>query len=397
MKLLKNTITIFLILMALNLQAQTWQEVASILGDERHHPVTFSIDGFGYLVTGSNGDDDFSRYDPVADEWTQLTDFPGAARGFSYGVTYEGKGYLGFGAQGTTRYKDLWEYDPTTETWTELTPLPGVPRAHPAMIAGSGKIWVGLGSGPAGNLDDWWEYDIATDSWEEQPDFPSFNRHHPYYFDIDGYPYVGFGHGQNIYRDFYKFDFENDEWIMLNAFPEEGRVAGTQFSHGGKGYILSGQGEDHEDLDTGEFWQYDPDTDSWEELTPHPWGSRWAPGSFVIEDNVYLLCGNKEVGGNQDDMWVANLPTPPVSTDDVIVENQINISPNPTADYFVLDTEVEIAQGSKVAVMDVQGKVVLSFDYESGKNYNVEVLASGTYIITVSNQKESYTSKLFKQ
>jgi hypothetical protein len=52
--------------------AQTWEEAAPFPGEARHHPVTFSIDGVGYLVTGSTNTKDFYRYDPVADAWERI-------------------------------------------------------------------------------------------------------------------------------------------------------------------------------------------------------------------------------------------------------------------------------------------------------------------------------------
>ena len=80
-------------------------------------------------------------------------------------------------------------------------------------------------------------------------------------------------------------------WIQLNDFPGEARVAGTQFSYNGKGYVLSGDGDDHGPLDEGEFWEYDPSSDSWTQLPSHPGNAIWAPGCFVIGCNVYFLLG----------------------------------------------------------------------------------------------------------
>ena len=94
-----------------------------------------------------------------------------------------------------------------------------------------------------------------------------------------------------IYRDFYAYDVNSDEWTVLNDFPGEARVAGTQFSANGKGYILSGDGDNHGPLDYGEFWEYNPGMDSWTELAPHPGGARWAPGSFVQGCYAYLTGG----------------------------------------------------------------------------------------------------------
>jgi len=396
MNLKKNGTLIFIFLIAMTVQAQDWEQVASYPGSERHHPVTFAIDNYGYLVTGSENDRDFFRYDSDIDSWEQMPDFPGQGRGFAYGVTHEGKAYMGFGANNFGLRNDLWRYDPVTETWQERASCPCLARAHPAMIAGFGKIWVGLGSGPSGNLNDWWEYDIATNLWTQQPDLPGPTRHHPFYFDIDGVPYVGFGHGADIYRDFYTFDHETDTWTMLDAFPEEGRVAGTQFSHAGKGYILSGQGEDHNDLDTGEFWEYTPDTDSWEQLNAHPGGGRWAPGSFVIGDFVYFTSGNTETQGNFNDMWKGDLPTFVSTENDVFAQSEMEIQPNPAGDYFQLFSDTVLANDTKIAMIDLQGKVIKTVDFQTNNKYDIADLTTGVYMVRVFNAETARTFKLLK-
>jgi hypothetical protein len=169
------------------------------------------------------------------------------------------------------------------------------------MIAINNKIYMGCGSNDNGNLGDWWEYDIINDVWSQKTSIIGNDRHHPFYFGIGNYAYVGFGHGSSpvagtnptsyIYNDFYRYDPTNDNWIQLSNFPSEARVAGTQFSYNGKGYILSGDGDNHGPLDSGEFWEYNPSNDSWNQLTSHPGGAIWAPGNFVIGCDVYFLLG----------------------------------------------------------------------------------------------------------
>ncbi len=386
MRHLLQLFVILIVFFPASFQAQVWEEAAALPSDGRHHPVTFSIDGIGYLVTGNGRPNDFYRYDPVTDEWQQLPDFPGEARGYAYGVTFDGKGYLGFGRANGKNFNDLWEYDPTTEVWTELDTLPGVGRAHPALIAGSGKIWMGLGSGPNGNLNDWWEYDITENEWEQQPDFPSFERHHPYYFEIEGMPYVGFGHGADIFSDFYRFDFENDTWITLNAFPEQGRVAGTQFSYQGKGYILSGQGEDHGDLPEGEFWAYDPDADTWTELEPHPDGGRWAPGSFVLNGEVFLLCGNQQGNGNLNDMWRAEIPQSSVDMKEATSSSDWAVIPSPAVDFIRLNTTGEYPVQTKFSIIALSGERFISGKLTPHQQLYIGHLPAGVYICQVESE-----------
>jgi len=294
--------------------AQDWDYLGVYDGDGRHHPITFSNDRYGYVIGGQNSEglylSDVFRYDSQEDLWEQLSDFPGGPRGYAYGVSDSSFAYIGFGRDNSNYLNDFWKYDMNNDSWEELASFPYLGRNHPAMILADNKIFVGMGSVDGENLGDWWEYDISDNIWIQKTGFPFGERHHPFYFSIDDIPYVGFGHGNSIndniviYNDFYQYDILSESWIQLNNFPSEGRVAGTQFSFNGKGYVLSGDGDDHGPLDFGELWEYDPTLDAWTQLMSHPGGARWAPGSFVIGCNVFLNSGfEAESGIYHNDLW----------------------------------------------------------------------------------------------
>ncbi len=279
---------------------QTWNQVSNFIASGRHHPITFGNDNFGFVMSGSYLDDVY-KYDKANDTWTQLQDIPFSGRGYSYGVSNGDKAYMGFGSTSNNTFPtDWWEYDMNNDSWIQLANFPGDGRQHPAMIVVNDNIYMGCGGNGNGNLGDWWEYNITLDAWTQKSNFIGNNRHHPYYFGLGDYAYVGFGHGSipatgsnssYIYKDFYRYDPLNDSWIQLSDFPSEARVAGTQFSYNGKGYILSGDGDNHQPLSSGEFWEYEPNNDSWIQLPPHPGGAIWAPGNFVIGCDVYFLLG----------------------------------------------------------------------------------------------------------
>ena len=267
-----------------------------------HHPITFSNDSLAFVVAGSYTNNVY-KYNKLTNLWTQLDDFPGGNRGYAYGVSIDNKAYLGFGSDEFGNfYNDLWEYDMINDIWVQLSSLPGPGRNHPAMVVAGNKIFMGCGSNSS-NLNDWWEYDIVNNTWSQKQDLPGNTRHHPFYFGIGDFAYVGFGHGSspgpgtnpsnslNIFNDFYKYDAVNGFWTQLSNFPSEARVAGTQFSYNGKGYILSGDGDDHTPLDNGEFWEYEPNLDLWTQLNPHPGDAIWAPGNFILGCDVYFLLG----------------------------------------------------------------------------------------------------------
>ena len=294
---------LFFLFIPLMIKSQNWEQVANFPADGRHHPITFSNDDYGFVVSGSYLNDVY-KYDKLNDLWIQLQDFPAVGRGYSYGVTKGDKAYMGLGSTNSGIYpNDWWEYDMDNDSWIQKSSFPGNGRNHPAMIVVGNKIYMGCGSNDNGNLNDWWEYDIINDSWIQKTDLPANERHHPFYFGIGDYAYVGFGHGSSpgpgsnpsassyIYNDFYRYNPINDNWLQLSNFPSEARVAGTQFSYGGKGYVLSGDGDDHGPLDEGEFWEYNPLTDNWNQLVSHPGDAIWAPGNFVIGCDVYFLLG----------------------------------------------------------------------------------------------------------
>ena len=83
-------------------KAQDWVQVSSLPSsfNQTHHSFAFSFDNMGYIVTGNSDSgerDDFYQYNPITDSWSELAPFPGVARGFAIGDTWDGKAYFGFG------------------------------------------------------------------------------------------------------------------------------------------------------------------------------------------------------------------------------------------------------------------------------------------------------------
>lgn len=373
-----------------SVSAEDWNPAASLPGLGRHHPVTFFLNGYGYAATGtttqSGVSDDFYRYDPVQDAWVVLPDFPGADRSYAYGGAFNGKGYLGFGLGGGY-LADLWEYDPVSELWTQLPSLPGGGRMHPAfVITDEGKLFVGAGNN-AGNFRDWWEYNIASHVWTRRADFPGAARHHPFYFNIGKYPYVGFGHGASAYRDLYRFDPDNGTWSRMQDFPGEARLAGTQFTYGNKGYILSGLGEHEDQLATGEFWEYDPTTDGWYALPPHPGSGRWAPGNFLDGSTLYMMAG-ESVTRMERDMWRFDLTqTAGANGAPAGWTSSLTLSPNPvTAGVLHLRNSAPLADAIPLRLLDVNGRQISELPISAGVVRLPEFLRAGQYFLVLRTQ-----------
>jgi len=312
--ILKNQITcfqfilIFLLLIlpfGMTITGQGWEQLndSPFIDD---HTNSFGHEGKAYVFRGiprDNGNgaaNEIWMYTPETDSWEMIMEFPGEARRISIGDDWNGKYYYGFGIGGPDELlNDLWEFDPSDMSFTQLPSCPCIGRTHPSLIAHDDKIFMGAGSSFGGDLKDWWEYDMITQEWSQKPDIPGAIRHHTFHFSSEKYVYVGGGHVSNWNR----YDPETAEWTPIDDLPQ-GRVAGTQFNYAGLGFILAGDDRFHvhvPDFET--FMFFDPSTGEWDYLPPLPNGSRWAPSSFLIDNNLYFMAGLSDVISGDATMW----------------------------------------------------------------------------------------------
>ena len=240
-------------------------------------------------------------------------------------------------------------------------------------------------------MNDWWEYDIALNTWSQKDDLPSLSRHHPYQFGIGDYVYTGFGHGNGIFDDWFRYDITGEAWTQVATLPAEGRVAGTQFSYDGLGYVLSGDGDNHGSMNTGEFWAYNPVTDTWEELPAHPEGSRWAPASFIIDGEVYIINGTS-FSEYVTEIYKFDL-NPTLSTHELI-NSSISIYPNPAIDIINIDVSSSLKY--EVTIYDLQGRVMISKIKPS--TIDIQTLPQGFYLIEIKdlNSGQKVSEKMIK-
>ncbi|MFT5668196.1 MAG: N-acetylneuraminic acid mutarotase [Vicingaceae bacterium] len=395
-----KTLLVSFLLISTSIFAQTWVQQAN-MPSPRHHPITFSLNGMGYSATGSTLNNqvtnDFYDYNPITNTWGTMPSFPGPARSFGISTLSNGKAYLGFGVTRTQYLKDFWSFDATDSSWTQLASCVCNARRHPAMVSTGNKIYVGLGNDASGDLNDWWMYDIIANTWMQISDLPGIPRHHPFMFNAGGEVFAGMGHGGGIiHNDWYKLDTATNSWTTMSPFPGEARVAGTQFEVNGYGYVLSGDGSNHSFMSTGEMWRYDPNGDSWMQMLSHPNQSRWAPGSFVINDEVYFFGGlNRATNLFPNESWKFDLTdtTSSINEIDQVLENTF-IYPNPSSDFIFWKSHRSI---SDVRVYNGVGQLVFT-SAANVQRMDVNGLNDGLYFVQFFDRtKIIKTSKVLIQ
>ncbi len=284
-------------------EMEPWVRKADFGGGSRIGAVGFTIGDKGYIGTGSATglQKDFWEYDPQSDSWTQKADFGGQERQRAFGFSINDKGYIGAGynALGGGDLKDFWRYEPTTNTWTRVAEFPGKASSDASGFSIGNKGYIGTGNysddGIAEYTAEFWEYDSQTDTWERKADFGGPARTRAVGFSIDDKGYIGTGYrfnGQAISeRDFWQYDPETDTWTQ-KADIITGRESAVGFSISGKGYVGLGVGNN-------DFWEYDPVDNTWTRRADFLGPQRVSAVGFSIGGKGYIGTGSP----NGEEFW----------------------------------------------------------------------------------------------
>ncbi len=228
-----------------------------------------------------------------SNQWCRELDFTGGFRGSAVGFSIGNKGYIVTGVDPSNsipQYKlDFWEFDPELKTWTEKAPFPGAARSYAVGFGIGTKGYIGTGTNEmtGASYNDFWEYDPATDNWTKKADCSFPARKHAFGFSIGNKGYIGSGGNStfaNALVDFYEYDPLTDLWTP-KPFTPPGRGDAVGFSIGNKGYMGTGKSGN---FYLNDFWEYNPDSNTWNQKADFPGGVRNCGIGFSINNIGYL-------------------------------------------------------------------------------------------------------------
>jgi N-acetylneuraminic acid mutarotase len=104
-------------------------------------------------------------------------------------------------------------------------------------------------------------------------------------------------------NDFWEYDPATDSWTELSApDPSANLLGGLGFVFNGKAYIGLGINESADPVSN--IWQYDPEMDDWKVHTTFPGVLRRSGQAFVAGDNAYIINGDSAVNNRPfADTW----------------------------------------------------------------------------------------------
>lgn len=186
--------------------------------------------------------------------------------------------------------------------WSKSSSFKGRARSGAVSFVIGDYAYVGTGYDGKDALKTFYKYSLGETGWSNVDDetnpnsiFPGAARREAVAFEANGKVYVGLGVNDDDERlsDFYEFDPNTDTWnpnpIDMTGGPSA-RQGAVAFSINGIGYVGTGygyqEGEDRTNLN--DFYKFDG---SWKEIT-FPGDKTKNSTAFVIENKAYVVSGD---------------------------------------------------------------------------------------------------------
>ncbi|MBS1921160.1 MAG: hypothetical protein JST17_12985, partial [Bacteroidetes bacterium] len=379
----------------------SWTQKANFNADpvgwERAYAVGFSINGKGYIGTGTGYLNDFWEYDPINDVWTQKANVGGMGRRDAVGFSINGKGYIGtgFGYNGSFSFlNDFWEYDPVTNVWAQKANFGGAARSSAVGFSINGKGYIGTGYNGS-YFKDFWEYDPTTNLWSQKPDFPGTARDQAVGFSINGKGYLGTGGDASFnYTDFWQYDPDANSWVQKANFAGYSRAAAVGFSTSSKGYI--GTGYVVPLGSSKDFWEYDPTTNLWTQKADFGGTARNGAVGFSINGKGYIGTGSYKDFWEYTPVPDNTITIPPFTPIPFCQTSGFVIAYTATGQYNsgnIFTAQLSDADGSFANPISIgttastsSGTIQCDFNYPPpGIHYRIRVIASNPATIGSDN------------
>ena len=227
----------------LNISNFSWEQY-SIPFTMKSSAVAVSNNEKFYLYNAQN-DSGFWEYDPITQQWSQLSSYPGERRDYPTHFSINDEIYIGMGVDSEPytyiKYGDFYKYSPSTDTWAQIAEFTYhnyFRRTETSTFTLNNIAYVGNGASNTGMFD-YWSYHPNTNEWIRIADFNDA-RNHTASFVLNGFGYVTAGGFTYNRKDCWKYDPTLDTWTQLEDIGHITRGGHFSFSLNGKAYIGGG-------------------------------------------------------------------------------------------------------------------------------------------------------------
>ena len=248
------------------------------------------IDTLGNIVVSLSYPENVTMQMALQGKWTQIEDVPWSRRTDVINIETLDKNYVMIKTFDSNQ--EFWEYDKPNAKWThKKTSEWFVERRGMYIFSFNDEIYCGGGDGKHGvnNNPDLWKYETENDEWVKKASIPiNHGLADVASFVIGGKGYLVAGSYYHptksvLLSAMYEYDVLKDIWTQKSDFPGPKRYNGMWgFSLNGKGYV--GGGWNFVDSQLNDFWEFDPEHNSWKRKNDIP--SELKGGRVLVVNGV---------------------------------------------------------------------------------------------------------------
>jgi len=223
-------------------------------------------------------------------------------------------------------------------------------------------------------------------------------------FAIGNFGYAGLGTdgSGNMSKQFYKYDAGNNSWSAIAPFPGKARCVASAFVINGIAYVGGGLSilNNAEYYAVGDYYAYDPNTNTWTPVPGLPGYPRQGAVTFTINNSGY------SVGGYDNDGDVYYDIVNEFGSCSVISEipfmggngqRLVSVFPNPTTGELNVKVAGDELSELTFEVTNLAGQLVKSGDSRLNTfSFSTNALGSGMYLLTIKDKAGSITVKRFE-
>lgn len=232
------------------------------------------------------------------DTTTKVFDCPArnGGVGFSLKIGDKPYGFVGLGYDGTNYLRDFWRYDPEANTWERVADYPGDAVRYAASFVIDNKAYVGGGEDYDNNiLGDFYTYDAEKNEWSTIKTC-GVPRAQATTFVCNGYGYLCGGINGDAIDILERYDPASGEWTRMRRLSDATRgTYDDQYvglkAYGATSFVLNDNTSDcRVFMTTGGStgsgtltWEYNPFYDYWVQKTSFEGTARKFAVSFVLK------------------------------------------------------------------------------------------------------------------
>jgi len=186
------------------------------------------------------------------------------------------------------------------DSWVQKANFGGTARYGATGFSIGSKGYIGLGVDTSTRRNDFWEYDPLNNTWTQKANFGGISRWFAIGFAIGTKGYIGTGlyydSIQHFLNDFWEYDPDSNTWAQKANFGGTPRCGATGFAIGTNGYIGTG----YDGNERYDFWEYGQGNNTWTQKTNFGGVARDKAVSFAIGTKGYIGTGDDLTTGHKD-------------------------------------------------------------------------------------------------